>query len=62
MDPGSVPTLPGEDEFSDPGDLRLFLFGTIDAREPKSSVAPRIDGRLTSTYESSPLGVIGFMR
>lgn len=59
---GAVPELPGEDEFSDPGDLRLFLFGTIDAGEKKSSATPRIDGRLMTSYESSPLGAIGFMR
>lgn len=47
LNPGEVPPLPGEDELSDPGNLRFFLLGTTDAGEP----AP---------VDRGPAGPVGF--
>jgi pilus assembly protein CpaC len=47
--PGEVPPLPGEEEISDPGALRFFLMGTIDAAKP-------------SKLRRGPAGDVGFSR
>ena len=49
LKPGEVPPLPGEEEISDPGALRFFLLGTVDADRPAS---PR----------RGPAGLVGFAR
>jgi pilus assembly protein CpaC len=47
--PGEVPPLPGEEEISDPGALRFFLMGTVEAGKPTE---PR----------RGPAGQVGFAR
>jgi pilus assembly protein CpaC len=49
LKPGEVPALPGEEEISDPGAVRFFLLGTVDADKP----APAKRG---------PAGLVGFAR
>jgi pilus assembly protein CpaC len=46
---GEVPPLPGEEEISDPGALRFFLLGTIDADKP-------------TRPKRGPAGLVGFAR
>jgi pilus assembly protein CpaC len=46
---GEVPPLPGEEEIADPGALRFFLLGTIDAGKP-------------TRPKRGPAGLVGFAR
>lgn len=73
MDPGEVPSLVTEDEFNDPGDLQLFLLGTIDrtgerhhdrvaARSPASAPAPRRLAPPAPRTSGMPGGAVGFSR
>jgi pilus assembly protein CpaC len=41
LKPGQVPSLPGEDEFSDPDSWSLFLMGWIDAEVKKPGAKAR---------------------
>ncbi len=52
LKPGEVPSLPGEDEFSDPDSWSLFLMGWIDAEKKK--------GRSSSKRRAA--GPVGFSR
>jgi pilus assembly protein CpaC len=49
LSPGEVPPLPGEEEISDPGALRFFLMGTVDAEKP-------------AKLRRGPAGLVGFSR
>ncbi|MBI5507805.1 MAG: type II and III secretion system protein family protein [Deltaproteobacteria bacterium] len=63
MAQGDVPPIPGDDEYNDPGDLRLFLMGTIDAEEPKPAPAPVRGGSdKRSRAPGAPVGSVGFAR
>lgn len=68
MDPGEVPPMTTEDEFNDPGDLRLFLLGTIDktgtrgerpVAQAPAAAAPR---RAAPRSGATPTGLMGFSR
>jgi pilus assembly protein CpaC len=68
MDPGEVPNLMTEDEFNDPGDLQLFLLGTIDRTgERRERVAtraqtPRRVAPVAPRATGNPTGAVGFSR
>ena len=67
MDPGEVPPMLTEDEFNDPGDLRLFLLGQIDdtgtkADRPVAQAPVAAPRRPAARSGATPNGLMGFSR
>lgn len=69
MDPGEVPPMLTEDEFNDPGDLRLFLLGHVDKTgvrgerdRPATLSGPPAPRRAAPRTNAAPSGLMGFSR
>jgi pilus assembly protein CpaC len=52
---GERPVMPGEDTLTDPGDLELFLLGSIESKEGR-------DDKLRPRTKTKPQGPVGFAR
>ncbi len=68
LDPGQLPTLPGQDRVNDPSDLELFLLNLNEIDAPRQSARPsasggsgveEVEGALLG---GRPVGPIGFWR